>query len=83
MELPILKENKITIAREQNHSLNDFIGTLTVGIFTVICMVVMLASFVIQSEVMQFLLGPLSISGFGVGMTILCVSVIKHLKPKV
>ncbi|MBD8841615.1 hypothetical protein IFU39_27885 [Paenibacillus sp. CFBP 13594] len=83
LELPILKENKITIAREQNHSLNDVIGTLTVGIFTVICMVVMLASFVIQSEVMRFLLGPLSISGFGVGMTILSVSVIKHLKPKV
>ncbi|UPK44735.1 AarF/UbiB family protein [Paenibacillus pabuli] len=83
LELPILKENKITIAREQNHSLNDVIGTLTVGIFTVICMVVMLASFVVQSEVMRFLLGPLSISGFGVGMTILSVSVIKHLKPKV
>ncbi|MFC9712458.1 ABC1 kinase family protein [Paenibacillus sp. NPDC056933] len=83
LELPILKDNKITIAREQNHSLNDVIGTLTVGIFTVICMVVMLASFVVQSEVMRFLLGPLSISGFGVGMTILSVSVIKHLKPKV
>ncbi|MCP1182170.1 AarF/ABC1/UbiB kinase family protein [Paenibacillus sp. 1781tsa1] len=82
LELPILKENKITIAREQNHSLNDVIGTLTVGIFTVICMVVMLASFVVQSEIMRFLLGPLSISGFGVGMTILSVSVIKHLKPK-
>ncbi|MBU5354694.1 phosphotransferase [Paenibacillus barcinonensis] len=82
LELPILKENKITITREQNHYLNEVIGTLTVGIFTVICMVVMLASFVVQSEVMRFLLGPLSMSGFGVGMTILSVAVIRHLKPK-
>lgn len=56
LELPVLKENKITIAREQNHSLNDVIGTLTVGIFTVICMVVMLASFVIQAKLCDFYL---------------------------
>ena len=83
LELPILKDNKITIAREENHSLHDFMGTLTVGIFTVICMVVMLASFVVQGESMRFLLAPLSISGFGVGMIILIMAVIKQLKPKV
>lgn len=83
LELPILKENKITIAREESHSLHDFMGTLTVGIFTVICMVVMLASFVVQGEAMRFLLAPLSISGFGVGMIILIMAVIKQLKPKV
>jgi ubiquinone biosynthesis protein len=83
LELPILKDNKITIAREENHSLHDFTGTLTVGVFTVICMVVMLASFVLQGELMRFLFAPLSISGFGVGMIILIVAVIKQLKPKV
>lgn len=83
LELPILKDNKITIAREENHSLHDFTGTLTVGVFTVICMVVMLASFVPQGELMRFLFAPLSISGFGVGMIILIVAVIKQLKPKV
>ncbi|GAA0415812.1 AarF/UbiB family protein [Virgibacillus salarius] len=83
LELPILKDNKITIVHEEKHHLNDFIGTLTVGIFTVICMVVMLMSFFVQGELMQFLLAPLSMSGFGVGMIILIMSVIRQLKPKV
>ncbi len=82
LELPILKENKITIARDENHHLNALVGTLTVGIFTVICMVVMLVSFFVQGELMQFLLAPLSLSGFGVGVLILIVTVIKQLKPK-
>jgi ubiquinone biosynthesis protein len=82
LELPILKENKITIARDENHHLNALVGTLTVGIFTAICMVVMLASFIVQGELMQFLLAPLSLSGFGVGVLILIVTVIKQLKPK-
>lgn len=50
LELPLLKENRITLAREDNHSLTDFVGTLTVGIFTVICMVIMLASFWVQGR---------------------------------
>jgi ubiquinone biosynthesis protein len=83
LELPILKDNRITIAREENHNLNDFIGTITVGIFTVICMVVMLVSFFVQGEIMRFLLAPLSMSGFGVGMIIQIMSVIKQLKPKI
>ncbi len=82
LELPLLKENKITIARDENHHLNALVGTLTVGVFTVICMVVMLASFFVQGELMQFLLAPLSLSGFGVGVLILIVTVIKQLKPK-
>jgi ubiquinone biosynthesis protein len=83
LELPILKDSRIKIVREENHNLNDFIGTLTVGIFTVICMVVMLASFFVQGELMRFLLAPLSMSGFGVGMIILIMSVIKQLKPRI
>lgn len=83
LDLPLLKDNKVTIVREENHHLNDFIGSLTVGIFTVICMVVMLASFFVQGELMRFLLAPLSTAGFGVGMIILIMSVIKLLKPKI
>ncbi|MFD2875034.1 hypothetical protein ACFTAO_02155 [Paenibacillus rhizoplanae] len=82
LELPLLKENRITLAREDNHSLTDFVGTLTVGMFTVICMVIMLASFWVQGEIMRFVLAPLSMSGFGTGMIILMMSVIKQLKPK-
>lgn len=82
LELPILKENRVTIVREENQHVNDFIGTLTVGLFTIICMVVMLSSFFVQGELMRFLLAPLSMSGFGVGMIILITSVIKQLKPK-
>lgn len=83
LALPLLKDNRITIAREENSNLNDFIGTLTFGLFTVICMVVMLTSFFVQGELMRFLLAPLSMSGFGVGVLILIMSVIKQLKPKV
>ena len=82
LDLPILKSGRVAIVREENHHLNDFIGILTVGIFTVICMIVMLTSFFVQGELIQFLLAPLSISGFGVGMIILIMSVIKLLKPK-
>lgn len=82
LALPLLKDNKITLAREENPHLNDFIGTITVGLFTVICMVVMLASFFVQGEIMRFLLAPLSMSGFGVGMLTLIMSVIKQLKPR-
>lgn len=80
LDLPILKSGRVAVVREENHHLNDFIGTLTVSIFTVICMIVMLTSFFVQSEVMQFLLAPLSISGFGVGMIILIMSVIRQLR---
>ncbi|SFM47849.1 ubiquinone biosynthesis protein [Gracilibacillus orientalis] len=83
LELPILKDDKITIVHEKDHQLNDLIGILTVSIFTVICMVVMLTSFFVQGELIRFLLAPLSMSGFGVGMIILIMSVIKHLKPKI
>lgn len=82
LELPLLKENKIVIAREDSSGLHDVAGTLTVGLFTVICMVVMLTGFFVQSELMRFLLGPLSISGFGTGMIVLITAVVKALKPK-
>ncbi|WP_211222625.1 ABC1 kinase family protein [Paenibacillus daejeonensis] len=82
LALPILKDNRIILAREENHLLNDFMGTLTIGLFTVICMIVMLAGFFVQGEIMQFLLTPLSMSGFGVGMIMLIMSVIKQLKPR-
>ncbi len=83
LELPILKGDKITIVHEKNHNLNDFIGILTVSVFTVICLVVMLTSFFVQGELMQFLLAPLSMLGFGVGMIIIIMSVIRYLKPKI
>ncbi|MDX8044626.1 hypothetical protein SH601_01385 [Gracilibacillus sp. S3-1-1] len=81
LELPILKDDKITIVHEKNHNLSEWIGILTVSIFTVICMVVMLTSFVIQNELIQFLLAPLLISGFGTGMITLIMAMIRHLKP--
>ncbi|OWR30738.1 hypothetical protein CDO73_09080 [Saccharibacillus sp. O23] len=80
LELPLLKENKIVIAREESSGLSDFSGTLTIGLFTVICMVVMLTGFFVQSELMHFLLGPLSLAGFGTGMIMLMTSVVKQLK---
>ncbi|MFD2115626.1 ABC1 kinase family protein [Paenibacillus yanchengensis] len=83
LELPILKDNKITIAREENDNFPDFMKIVTVSIFTVICMVVMLTSFFVQGEIMSFLLAPLSMSGFGVGVMILLMSVMKQLKAKV
>lgn len=81
LELPILKDNKITIAREENDNFHDLMRIVTVGIFTVICMAVMLASFFVEGELMHFLLAPLSIAGFGVGVMILITSAIKWLKP--
>ncbi len=82
LELPFLKENKVTLVREGNSHWNDLTGTLSVGLFTIICMVVMLAGFFVQGEIMRFLLAPLSISGFGVGVMLLIMSVIKQVKPQ-
>ncbi|GBF74814.1 hypothetical protein PA598K_03182 [Paenibacillus sp. 598K] len=82
LALPLLRDNKITLAREEGRLWPDFVATLTVGLFTVICMVIMLASFFVHHEAMRFLLAPLSMSGFGVGMFVLMMSVIRALKPK-
>lgn len=45
LELPLLKDNRIMIAREDQHSLQDVMSMVSVSMFTVICMVVMLTSF--------------------------------------
>ncbi len=83
LELPLLKDNRITIAREESHGLQEVMGILSVSIFTVICMVVMLTGFFVHGELMQFVLSPLSISGFGVGMIVLITMVIRQLRLKV
>ncbi len=83
LELPLLKDNRITIAREDQHSLKDMVSMVSVSIFTVICMIVMLTSFFVQGELMRFVLAPLSIAGFGVGMIVLMTAVIRQLRLKV
>lgn len=45
LDLSFLKSGRVAVVREENHHLNDFIGTVTVSIFTVICLIVMLTSF--------------------------------------
>ncbi|OWA34019.1 hypothetical protein B9G55_16925 [Saccharibacillus sp. O16] len=82
LELPLLRENKIVIARDESSGFSDLAGTLTIGLFTVICMIVMLTGFFVQGELMDFLLRPLSISGFGTGMIVLMTSVVKQLKSR-
>ncbi len=67
LELPILKDNNLIIAREDDREFHNLTRDATVGMFTIICMMVMLASFFVQGELMRFLLAPLSRSGFGVG----------------
>ncbi len=83
LELPLLKDNRITIAREDPHSLKDVVSMVSVSMFTVICMIVMLTSFFVQGELMRFVLAPLSIAGFGVGMIVLMTAVIRQLRLKV
>lgn len=80
LELPLLKNNRIMIAHDENHSSRDMMMTFTISIFTIICLVVMLASFFIHGEMIRFVLSPLSISGFGVGMIVLITLVIRQLK---
>lgn len=83
LELPLLKDNRITIAREDQHSLQDVVSMVSVSMFTVICMIVMLTSYFVQGELMRFVLAPLSIAGFGVGMIVLMTAVIRQLRLKV
>lgn len=45
LELPLLKDNRIMIVREDQHSLQDMVSMMSVSMFIVICMVVMLTSF--------------------------------------
>lgn len=61
---------------------HDVLLLFTTSIFTFICMTLILTSFFINHEVMQFLFIPLSYSGFFIGMLLLVITLIRQLNKK-